>query len=170
MSGETNLKYDVAHWDSILDSYEKQLGLPEFKYSKDGEELPNETDVQLYLSMSRDALEKMGSEDAGIAAAILSGYAFYLGRAFNREIARVNWAKSTMKSLVANDLNNHKAYSFEEKLLLSVKNNDVAGKLNNIAVYAQQRADRLNYMSASVKNLADALTSIQRSKQWKSQT
>ena len=51
-------KEELHNWDNLLDDYENSIGLP--VYNADA--LP-ESDLQQYLSMSRDKLEKLGPQD-----------------------------------------------------------------------------------------------------------
>ncbi len=162
MSGEQELaiKQDnqVEKWDKILDEYEKGTGLPPFLAP--GEE----TELQGYLSMNRDHMEKLDEEDCKIIAFRLGQFSFHLQRAQNREIARLNWAKSTIKTNLAHAVTNYKAYSYEERLYQATKDDDAAKKLNQVAIYAQQRSDRLNFLAKSMQNLSDIMKSIYYSK------
>ena len=156
MSGEQ--ESIVGKWDKILDGYEKSISLPPF--------LPpgEETELQGYLTMNRDHLEKLDEEDCKIIAFRLGQFSFHIQRAQNRELARINWAKSTNKTNLAHAVLNYKAYSYEERLYQATKDDDAAKKLNQIAIYAQQRNDRLNFLSTGIKNLSDIMKSIYFSK------
>lgn len=157
-------KFSVSDWDVLLDEYEKNLGLPKF------EQRP-EHEVTKYFGLSRDQIEKFAAADCAEIAFVLTDYAFYIGRAYNREVTRVNWAKAQIKQVIATDIGQQEGYGYEEKSAKAIKANDVASKLYNISIYAQQRADRLSYLSASIKNLSEMLIAVQRSKQqWKNQT
>ena len=48
-----NTKEEVAHWDKVLDEYEHNMGLPHYS-----ENCLPEDELQQYLTMSRDVLEK----------------------------------------------------------------------------------------------------------------
>lgn len=170
MSGETDLvKNDRKRWDILLDEYEKGLGLPattdeagdvtikQFKHVEQVEE---------YLQMSRDQVEGLDANSCAGIAYVLEQYALYVQRAQNREIARVNWARSYIKEVIANELNDYKAYGYEEKSVMAIKGNDFASKLDKIARYAQQRVDRLQFVAASIKNLGNILLAVMRSKQY----
>lgn len=152
MSGQQESQ--VEKWDKILDEYEKSIGMPPFM--SPGEE----TELQGYLTMNRDHLEKLDEEDCKIVAFRLGQFSFHIQRAQNREIARVSWAKSTIKTNLAHAVSNYKAYSYEERLYQATKDDDAAKKLNQIAIYAQQRSDRLNFLATGVKNLSDIMKSI----------
>ena len=74
--------------DAALDEYELSIGLPVFVENMENKE------VHEYLQMSRQQMEKLSLQDCAQGAIILSGYAFYLQRCYNREISRINWADS----------------------------------------------------------------------------
>lgn len=152
-------KEEVSEWDRILDEYETSVGIP--KYVPDS--MP-ESELNNYLTMSRDTLEKLTVEDCGQIAYRLGQFAFHIQRTINRELARFNWAEETIKEIIADDINNYKGYGYVEKSSQAIKHNDKATSLQKIKKYAKQRADRLTYIASSVKNLSDILLSIIRLK------
>lgn len=152
-------KEEVSEWDKILDEYETSIGMP--KYIPDS--MP-ELELNNYLTMSRDSLEKLTVEDCGQIAYRLGQFAFHIQRTINRETARFNWAEETIKEIIADDINNYKGYGYIEKSSQAIKHNDKAASLQKIKKYAKQRSDRLTYIATSVKNLSDILLSIIRLK------
>lgn len=152
-------KEELSEWDKILDDYESSIGLS--RYAPDS--LP-ENELNQYLTMTRDILEKLTIDDCGQIAYRLAQFSFHVQRTINREIARVNWAEETLKETIADDINNYKGYGYLEKSSQAIKHNEKAASLNKIKKYAKQRADRLTYLSSSIKNLSDILISIQKTK------
>jgi hypothetical protein len=171
MSGEKNLKAntgsgptpspaaeEVRKWDRILDEYESKTGLMPF--------LPNyaNSEASYYMTMDRKQIEKLTPIDCGAASLVLNELAFHVQRAYNREIARVNWSDSTIKSVLATEVNNYKGYSYAERLQQAIKGNSHARKLWKINIYAKQRADRLGFLASSISNRVNIFLSIQRNK------
>lgn len=152
-------KEEVKYWDDILDEYEQSIALPTYNNSA----LP-ESELNEYLSMNRDVLEKLGPEDCAQISYRLAQYSFHIQRTINREIARYNWAEETIKEVIADEINNYKGYGYVEKSIQAVKHNDRATSLNNIKKFAKQRSDRLSYLANGIKNLSDILISIQKNK------
>jgi hypothetical protein len=152
-------KEELSDWDKILDDYESSIGLP--RYALDS--MP-EDELNTYLTMSRDVLEKLTVDDCGQISYRLGQFSFHVQRTLNREIARVNWADETLKEIIADDINNYKGYGYLEKSAQAIKHNDRATSINKIKKYAKQRSDRLTYLSSSIKNLSDILISIQKAK------
>jgi hypothetical protein len=152
-------KEEVKYWDDILDEYEQAIGFNSYKEDS----LPS-TELNEYLTMNRDAIEKLGPEDCAQIAYRLGQFSFHTQRTINREIARYNWAEETLKDLIADEINTYKGYGYIEKSTQAIKHNDKAQSLNNIKKYAKQRSDRLSYLANSLKNLSDIILSVQKSK------
>jgi hypothetical protein len=152
-------KEELKHWDDILDEYEKSIGLSSYK----ADVLP-EVELDGYLTMNRDTLEKLGPEDCAQISYRLGQFSFHIQRTINREIARYNWADETIKETIADEINNYKGYGYVEKAGQAIKHNERAQSLNNIKKFAKQRSDRLSYLANGIKNLSDILISIQRNK------
>jgi len=152
-------KEELSYWDDILDEYENGLGLPKYSLAT----LP-ESELNAYLSMDRQQIEKLSPEDCAQISYRLSQFAFHIQRTLNREIARHNWADETTKESIADDINNYKGYGYVEKAYQAIKHNDKASGLNKIKKYAKQRIDRLSYLSNNIKNLSDIILSIQKTK------
>jgi len=153
-------KEELQYWDKILDEYEKTLSFPEYAAGCS----VTENEINGYLSMSRDEIEKLNPEDCAQIAYRLSQFAFHVQRSINREIARYNWSDETIKETIADEINNYKGYGYIEKSLQAIKHNDKATSLNNIKKYAKQRMDRLSYIANNIKNLSDIMLSIQKTK------
>lgn len=143
--------------DSVLDEYENNLGLP--LYSADF----HDQSVKKYMSMPRQHMEKLTVEECAEAALLLGGFSFYLQRSYNREVARVNWAKSSLKKIVSGREGQYSG-SWDSQYYQAINGDGYTSKLDTIQRYAQQRADRLTYLATSVKNLSDLFVNLQRAK------
>lgn len=152
-------KEDLNRWDDILDEYEKSIGLPSY----DAESMAS-VELNEYLTMNRDKIEKLCPEDCAQIAYRLVQFSFHIQRTLNREIARHNWAEEMVKETIADEVNNYKGYGYIEKSLQAIKENSKASSLNSIKKYAKQRMDRLSYLANSVKTLADIILSVQKTK------
>jgi hypothetical protein len=152
-------KEELKYWDDILDEYEQSIGFNAYKEDA----LPS-TELNEYLTMNRDMIEKLTPEDCAQIAYRLSQFSFHIQRTINREIARHNWTEETLKDLIADEINTYKGYGYIEKSTQAIKHNDKAQSLNNIKKYAKQRSDRLSYLANSLKNLSDIILSVQKSK------
>lgn len=153
-------KEELQHWDKILDEYETTLQIP--IYHSDGG-VPSD-EINLYLTMNRDAIEKLNPEDCAQIAYRLSQFAFHIQRNLNREIARYNWAEESIKEVISDEINNYKGYGYVEKSMQAIKHNDKANSINQIKKYAKQRIDRLSYLANNIKNLSDVILAVQKAK------
>ena len=152
-------KEELKYWDDILDEYEQSIGFNSYK-----EDALPATELNEYLTMSRDVIEKLTPEDCAQIAYRLGQFSFHIQRTINREIARYNWTEETLKDLIADEINTYKGYGYIEKSTQAIKHNDKAQSLNNIKKYDKQRSDRLSYLANSLKNLSDIILSVQKSK------
>mgnify|MGYP003344593995 CR=1 FL=1 len=152
-------KEEIQYWDNILDEYEQSIGLPEYK----GDILSSH-ELNQYLTMNRDEIEKLDPEDCAQIAYRLGQFSFHVQRTINRELARYNWADELIKETIADEINNYKGYGYLEKSGQAIKHNDKASSLNKIKVYAKQRSDRLSYLANCIKNLSDIILSVQKTK------
>lgn len=152
-------KERVDEWDRVLDEYESSIGLNTYASNTFVEE-----ELNSYLIMTRDQVEKLTPEDCAQISYRLAQFAFHIQRTVNRELARYNWAEETIKEVIADEINNYKGYGFIEKSIQAIKHNDGASALNKIKKYAKQRSDRLSYLSNNIKNLSDIMLSIQKTK------
>ena len=72
-------KEELEHWDKILDEYESSIGLPASSNNSESSQELNQ-----YLSMSRDVIEKLTPEDCFQMAYRLGQMAFHIQRILNR--------------------------------------------------------------------------------------
>ena len=89
MEAETTIKpakERLEYVDKALDEYEKSCGLPIIKSPG------TEDELNTYLTMNRDEMEKLTPENCAEISARLAQFAFYLQRLHNREKARHIWA------------------------------------------------------------------------------
>jgi hypothetical protein len=150
-------KTQMLQVEKILDEYEKGLGLPEFNESHEDDT------VKSYLTMQRSQLEKLTPEDCAEIAIIMDSFAFYLQQALNRETARVGWASSRLKEMMAGRESQYTG-SWDSQFHQAVKGNDFARGLLQIQRYAQQRVDRITYLATSIKSRSGLFMNLQRAK------
>jgi hypothetical protein len=150
----------LKHIDQVLDEYESKIGLGKF------EEIAADSEVNRYLNMPRNQIEQLDIEECAEAAIILSGFAFHVQRSCNRENSRVGWADSALKEIIFGRETQYTG-SWDSQFYQAVKGDDYAKKLFAIKNYAQRRADRLTFLSSSIKNIADMYVNLQRAKAMK---
>lgn len=144
--------------DKVLDEYEGLCGLPSFK-----EEFSHPDNIQQYIGMTREQMEKLSPEDCAEIAILLNGFSFHLQRAYNREIARINWAQNLLRNIVSGRECQYRG-SWDSQFAQAVKEDTYCTKLLKLKAYAQQRADRITYLSTSMKNMSDLFKNLQLAK------
>jgi len=145
--------------DSILDDYEKKSGLPTCKSPGTEEELES------YLNLDRKGMEALQAENCAEIGTRLAQYSFYLQRLYNREKARVIWAKQQLTDTIAKSLGDYDKFTkFDVKVALIIKENAYADSLQKIVTYAEQRTQRLEFLATSIKHIADAMKNMQMAK------
>ena len=156
MENQTNAKTSIEdkanNWDKILDEYETSLGLPSTQ--------PSHEEVKTYLSYTRQQLEALSPTDCAEVAYVLSQYILFLQREYNKHLARISWANSNIKNIIADKLKQYKG-SYSQQESQAIKENDAARKLSELVLRAQGRADRLQFIANSVKNIRDDVKNLQ---------
>ena len=147
----------LVRLDSILDEYESSIGLP--SYAADF----HEPAVHEYMQMDRTSIEKLTLEECAEASLLLGSLSFHVLRSQNREVARVQWAQTSLKSVISGKENQYSG-SWDSQYHQAIKDDDYTMKLLSIKKYAQQRADRLIHIASSIKNLADLFLNLQKAK------
>ncbi len=150
--------------DKVLDEYESKLGLPEYDHTYKHANL-----ASAYMQFSRDEMEACDAEDCDQIAIILSSFSLHLQRSRNREVARKSWAESVIKKSVVPRLEQYKraAGSFKDQYDAAMFDDEFCKKVSAIRDFAQQRAERLEFISSGVKAVADSFTNLGRAKRSK---
>jgi hypothetical protein len=144
---------------AILDEYEKKCGLPPTT------QIGSEEELQNYLNMDRNVVEKLSVEDCGNIAYRLKQYSFYIQRLHNKESSREAWVVTQLNDEVAKRIHGYDKYlKYSNKVALIAKDDSYVAVLYKIYSYTKQRVKRLTFLSNSIKDLADTLLSIQRAK------
>ena len=143
--------------DQALDEYEKKTGLPAFLENN------SHQDIEKYLSMSRDKMEKLTIQDCAEIAIVISSFSFHLQRCLNRENSRANWANNKLKEIVSGKEQQYRG-SWDSQFNQAVQEDSFTRKLLKLKNYAQQRSDRLTFLSSLAKHLSEMYVNLQRSK------
>jgi hypothetical protein len=149
----------VQELDTLLEQYEKSIGLPPAQPPGPEDEL------QSYLSMPREQVQKLGTEDLGEIALRLQQFAFHIHRMLNAEKSRMTWAEAYLHAMIATKLGDYDKYiKFEIKVINIAKENEHVLQVNKLIRNIQQRIDRLESMAYYINNIANTYLAIQKNK------
>jgi len=149
----------LTNLNAILDEYETLNGLPKFQSN----ELSNE--INDYLTMGTDRLEKLHISDCGNIAVRLSQQSFHIQRAYNREKATVTSMTIALNKCIAQHINNYSTYLKYDIIVASIVNeNEYARTLQTIIARATQRMNRLYSLSTNLSDVSNKFLAIQRAK------
>jgi hypothetical protein len=143
----------LAELESKLDEYDEKIGLT------------IQPRISQYLNIDQEQMKKMSVEELEEAAFDLANYGIYLQKEMNKHVSRVSWANSNINAIIARECNNVKGYSFEERKLSIIHNNEHALKLEEIRIREQACLDRMNFMNRRIDVLAERFSKLQESKQ-----
>jgi hypothetical protein len=141
-----------------LDKFEEDLGLPQFVSPHS-----NTEEIRKYLNMSREELEALSPGSCAEIAFIVSNYSVYLQRAYNRELAILNWAQKNLHYNAVSRCQNYKG-SFTQQESLAAKDDDYCQQLLKLISQKTLKIDRLQFVANGVKGLSGELNRLQQSK------
>lgn len=144
---------------SALDDYESSLGLLH-------NHIIDETEINSYFNMKRNDIDQLSPLDCNEISIRLNQYAFFIQRNHNVEQSRFDWAETEIGKYASDKIDQigGQYTKYDNKVWLLAKQDEYLNKLLAIKNYSRQRLDRLQYLSASIKNLADSFFSVSRIK------
>ncbi len=142
--------------EAILSEYEKSLGLL----------FSGQPEVAKYLSLNKSQLNKMSPEECGEISYMLAQQSLYIQHEINKHSQRVNWCKTNIDVLVANQVDNYggKYTTYENRKILAIKDDGYMSKLYQVMVRAQQVVDRLTYLPPKIGYMSKTLNELQQTK------
>jgi hypothetical protein len=146
MSDDTQ-KIQLENRQKLLDEYEKSIGLPSNRPPG------NEGELQGYLDMGRTVIEALDAHSAAAIATRLSQFSFYFQRAINRERSNKTWANEQLSFVTCKEILQYDKYT-PNKMELICRENKAADELRRIGLFAQQRIERLEELSAGLRNIS----------------
>lgn len=119
-------------------------------------------DISGYLQMSRREIESLTPEVAATMAHEINLSIFHLQKTINRNMARLNWCKSTLNGVfgqLARDYSH--IYGWEEKKSTIIYDDTYAERLYIRTIEYQSRVDSLYNITDTLKGIAGSLKNIQ---------
>lgn len=145
--------------NELISAYETSLGLPQVVSPGSEEEL------QEYLSMDRDVIEKLSAEKSIAISVRLSQFSFYLQRSINRNKQIIMYANHELTKIIAGEIQQYDKYTKHEIKVYQIgKQNSAAAELLKIRSYAEQIVERLSELAGGIRNLSYAFSMVFKSK------
>ncbi len=139
--------------DSLLEKYELSIGLAA---------IPSEKTFPCmkYLYLSHEELSKMTGEQCSEASVLLNSFSFHLCRVINKEKAKLRWCNERILKTIANNLQEYRYFSPDERMALCIKDNDYAQKIKKLYNLIQARLDRIEYLPIRIEKVSDSLSNL----------
>lgn len=142
---------------SILDQYTDRIGVSIKDFNK--KEI-----VAKILNMSHEDILKLHPDECAEYAFILSTYGLYVQSQVNVEKSRITWCKAQLRKHATPRMRRFSVGSFNHNFDMAVLDDDYTRKIQSIQDFAQQRIDRLDSMSYSLKAICDDIKNLERAK------
>lgn len=154
MEGEVakplTIQNQLNELEVLLDSYETKANIPVVKHDES---------VDYYMNLTREEMRRLTPEDLAEGYYILGKYSYYITKLTNKHVAVANWCASQITGVISKSIQDYQ-WSFDEKKMCAIRDNEVATKLEKVRVLAQAHVDRLAYLANSIKFVASSLDSL----------
>ena len=122
-------------------------------------------DAEKYLMFTHDELSSMSAQECAMAKYVISQHSVSIQKNLNRAIALRNWASRNLEILSSKDIvYDGTFFKYEVIRDKFIMNNSYAKKLSDIIIKEQGEIDSLSHIIASMKSMADSLSSLAYSK------
>jgi hypothetical protein len=162
MSGEINseeIDDDVGSVGERIKRLEDKWKLYEEKtvYGK-------HSDINDYLSLTRDEIESLTLEQAAELAAYFALFSIHLQKIFGKHQARINFCDANLKTLCAKEAHQYEGFQYKERCDKVISFNEYGAALFKTRNESQYVIDRLSYLPAKIEFFARTLDNLQRSR------
>lgn len=156
MAEPNNLDNKLVEIEKSINEYTNAFGIFNQELSLE--------EIKQYLAMDRKSLRSLSEEDCGEISWVLGQTALSIQKEINKQTAITKWLEAQINKTIAKQLNNYKAYSYEERKLCAINDNEYTTKASQLKVRAEMRISSLQYMSQEIKNLSSSILSIKDTK------
>jgi len=112
--------------------------------------------------LSQDIGEmKLTAELYGEKALKLSQFSFFLQKQINKENAKIIWLNTKIDGIIGPRLRQQKAYSWEERKLSAIQEDDAAIKFNKLKIMSEMKVASLSYLGMKIDNIANKFSELQ---------
>ncbi len=156
MSGEIDsTEQDQQKVTDLLKDYEEKIGIPSLMPPGEASEL------EKYLTMGRDVIERLSIQDCSQIAYRLQQFAYYVQRLYNKECGIKVWAEHCINYRASKQFSKYNEYYWKHDIKIShiIRQDEYLQKLNKILNYAEQRMINIQSITNSLHSLSLSMTS-----------
>lgn len=129
------------------------------------EEIASSDEVCKYLTTSQERLQKLSASECNEAAFLLNREALFVQKERNILTGKISWANMTIDWVIGKRIDQYNQYlPYEKKRMLAVQDNDYCKILYGLVIQAQRYLDATSHLPNQLKNIADTLIELARSK------
>lgn len=124
-----------------------------------------EVEATLLLALTPARLKTLTATQCGEAAFTLEQFSYHLQRCINRERTRVAFADENIRRLIAKF--RPAGYSWDERRAAGVACSEMAAQFDALRVHAQNRVNRIDFVSGKIDAMVKTLLALQQTKRGK---
>ncbi len=151
-------KERLKKFEEILQTYVDGIGIGTVSYYP--------LEVNSCMSLTYDEILKLNEEECAAKAFVLSRFAIYIQKEFNRQQVRIKWAKTNLDGTLAKEGDKYgdKYTKYDQKLAMLCNDNSQAKTLSDIVLYAEARMLELNELSKHLTLISRTLSDMRQTK------
>jgi hypothetical protein len=150
-------KLDLVEIEADIENFIAGLGVTPTKT----------TPVEEMLSHDPDELEEMNHLECEQNALVLTSYALDLQIKYNKLHSLIKWIDTSIDEMIIGVVNEYKAFTFEERRKLAVKDNSAASSLNAKKLDLVLRRDSMYGIINKLESMAKLYADYAKSKKFR---
>ncbi len=148
------IEVEVTKVENYIDKFQTDQKLPQSLA------VSVQTEVEELLSQDIGNL-KLTAEMYGEKALKLSQFSFFLQKQINKESAKIIWLNKKIDGIIGPRLKQQKAYSWEERKLSAIAEDDAAVKFDKLKVMSEMKVSSLSYLGMKIDGIANKFSELQ---------
>lgn len=148
MNGNNELLKTLKQAGDCLDKYEESLGFIE------------SNQAFTIINLPFRELNKLTPDLCCEYSILLTQFNFYIQQQINKERSKIFWLEEKIKKIIRSRLNQQKGYSYDERRMAAIAEDNVASQLEDHKIQIQLKLSRIEYLTDKIKNLADKLIEL----------
>lgn len=156
MSGEAELKNTNDRWNADkqkIEEFISSLGVNKIKYN---------SEVEQFLTLTKEQINKLTQKDIYTGAYLLTQYAIIIQREVNSLYSKLEWAKHNLEIVVGKRVSQYGTQytKFEERRSMLISDDSYASALNSMILECTVRLRSLDFLSNKIIAMSKLLGNI----------